>query len=153
FNNLKQVDVWEVQEIGLRDFTGLNKLETICKRLNVSHSPKLLTLSGLENVSSSLNNISIITNSLLNNINALNNITSVEETIFIQKNPYLTNCSINSVCAHLVKSGNLYVGGNSAGCNNKDEILVGCSESDIDDDMDGVMNNLDLCPDTPIDEI
>jgi hypothetical protein len=141
------------QEIGLVDFSNLNNLETISKGLTVTHSPNLISFDGLEKLSSSLTNLSVISNPLLNNINALNNIKSIEASIFIQKNPYLSNCSINSVCAHLVKSGQLYVGGNKAGCNNADEISISCSQSDIDDDNDGVMNNLDLCPNTPIGEI
>ncbi len=51
----------------------------------------------------------------------------------------------------MVKSGNLYVGGNNTGCNNTDEISTSC-EGQKDDDNDGVINALDICLNTPLGE-
>ncbi len=135
----------------LLDITGLNSLIST-GALSINNNPSLVTLNGLENLDST-EHLSIINNDNLVDLNALSNLTSIggthrllivdnenlasltgldnmmliTDSIFINDNPNLSICHVESICNHIAEGGSLHTADNASGCNDIVEVAQNCS--------------------------
>ena len=138
----------------LTDFTGLDSLESIGGGfgLTITNMDELVSLNGLNKLSSLSGGIDIISNSKLTNISALSNVISIGgiidirlnnlltdisgianidyttiTNVRIEDNPLLSTCEVQSICDYLENGSNNTIDNNATGCNTEAEVLAACS--------------------------
>jgi hypothetical protein len=112
----------------LTNVDGLGTLTSVGGNLRIQGNAALTNLNGL-NALTSINGLFNINNNLvLTNISGLGNIdpNSITE-LFIQSNPQLSNCAIESVCDYLSIESNLAtISNNAMGCDSRAEVEEEC---------------------------
>ncbi len=88
----------------LTDLTALSNLNTVGGSLRVEDNASLTTLAGLEN---------IIPGSI--------------DNLFINRNPLLSSCEVQSICEYLASpTGTVFIFDNAQGCEHPADIAVSC---------------------------
>ena len=88
----------------LTDLTALSNLTTVGGSLRVEDNASLTSLAGLENI-----------------------IPGTIDDLFINRNPLLTSCEVESVCSYLASpTGTVFIFENGPGCENPAEIAISC---------------------------
>ena len=158
----------------LKSLHGLDQLENLDQFSFIRDNSSLLSLDGLNQLNS-VNTLSLINNASLQSLNGLENLTTVNRTLIIQDNEELislnglenlisarsglritNNTNLSNFCALKVFSQNqnnraTFLG--NAINPTRQEFLDGidCGPQDTnDDDFDSVINEIDLCPNTPL---
>ena len=135
----------------LTNLNGLGNLTSIGGYLTILNNDALTSLSGLDSVSSIGGDLTIQNNHALTNFSSLENLTSISgflsiremdvltslsgldninpaiiTGVYIQKNPQLVTCNVESICSYLENSGNANISNNASGCDSVPEILAAC---------------------------
>lgn len=146
FNSLVTIDgpVYFDANPLINDFNGFNNLKTINGNFNLLYMDNLLNFEGLESLITLNGEVFILFNPLLNSLVGLDNIQYESiHYLGIEYCPNLSFCSVSSVCSYLSNNRFAFIGSNSTGCNDNQEILSRCSS---DSDGDGVFDAVDNCP-------
>ncbi len=111
----------------LTTLEGLNSLSTVSD-LSIAGCSSLTTMAGLESLIHIEGDMAITNNNGLTSLAGLENVEDIGGGLWLESNPLLTNCSILSVCYHLLEGGPIeYIYGNAEGCNSVEEIMDGCA--------------------------
>jgi len=85
-------------------------------------------MAGLENLSHIENYLTITNNNGLTSLTGLENVEGIGGSLWLESNALLSNCSVLSVCYHLLEEGEVIeIYGNAEGCNTAAEIMDGCA--------------------------
>ncbi|MBK9791771.1 MAG: gliding motility-associated C-terminal domain-containing protein [Sphingobacteriales bacterium] len=110
----------------LRNFFGLNKLDTVENNLNIAFNPNLKDFEGLQKLSNLKNaGITISNNNSLCTVNQLNKnlLLSSHYSVDISNNPNLSCCKIlDTILNNNQLTTSVYVHNNATGCNDTTEI-------------------------------
>jgi hypothetical protein len=112
----------------LTSLNGLNNLSSIGDYLQISDNDSLTSLAGLNNLTSVGSHLKISGNNTIINLSGLDNIDPESLSgLFIEYNPLLSNCAIESICEYLaLPNGNIEIHHNDSGCNSEEEIDSAC---------------------------
>ena len=126
----------------LPDFTGLESLITIEGSLNIGvtignqgaiyyfGNQSMTSLTGLDNITSIGENLSIIGNDTLSGLTGLDNLTSIGGDISVIMNNDLSSCEAQIICNYLTSpNGTVSIYNNASGCNNPAEVADACGFS------------------------
>lgn len=132
----------------LSNMSDFNSLVSINGTLKIQYNQGLTEISGFQSLTS-VNYLIIEFNNFLSNINGLNHNIAFNDGIFISENPFLSSCSIESICNKiLINSSQVQIGFNGPNCNSVAIVQQNCGLS-TDFDGDGILNTTDDCPNTP----
>jgi len=134
----------------LQNFMGLSRLQSV-GALSFTDNSTLTSLAGLEGLQTITNSVGILSNTSLVDLSALINASNLKGQIIIQANTalpslygldhlcntfinkvdvsyndHLSDCAVASICIHLTHGGVYFIGGNSTGCNTREEIINDC---------------------------
>jgi UDP-3-O-[3-hydroxymyristoyl] glucosamine N-acyltransferase len=116
---------------GLTSLTGLDNLTSIAGSLDIRFNSGLTSMTGLENLASIAGYLEISNNVGLTSITGLENLDATTITgqgLFIQDNPQLSVCAIESICDYLgVEMNATVISGNAAGCATREEVETACT--------------------------
>ncbi len=112
----------------LISMTGIENLNSIGGNLNIYCNSLLEGLTGLSGLTHIGENLSIRCNPALTSLTGLENIDAGSiERLFIEYNPNLSECAVQSICDFLASpNGDIYIYGNANGCNNQQEVQEAC---------------------------
>jgi len=79
----------QITSCNIEDLEGLNSLKYVGDFLNISFNPNLLSLSGLQSLDSLPARLDVTDNNRLNNLEGLNNLRFIGEKLDIENNPRL----------------------------------------------------------------
>jgi len=119
----------------LNNLTGLNGLSSVGGDLILSSNSSLTSLSGLDSLTSISGSLIISANGVLATLKGLDNIdeNSISH-LYIQSNPSLSTCEVQSVCAYLLSpNGSFDISSNAPGCNSLQEVEAACAWLSTDD--------------------
>ncbi len=120
------------------DFHGLENLTSVegdflIGGLNIAFwigNQSLVNLSGLENLTSIGEGLTIAGNDTLSNLIALDNLNYIGENLSIFWNSSLAECNIQSICDYLASpNGAISIYDNAPGCNSQKEVEDACAQS------------------------
>lgn len=111
----------------LVDIAALSNLYTIGGSLWITNT-RIQNLDVFQNINAINGILNISNNSELVNIEGVRNIDASTITLlFIQSNPHLSQCAIESVCDFLaLNTENAYISLNASGCENRQEVETAC---------------------------
>ena len=117
----------------ITDLDEFNGLEYINGGFSILYNSNLTNLDGLSNVLYiSDSPIALVGNTELNDISGIENIEPLTiSNIFIEDNPNLSTCHVNSICGYFGAGNFGSVVSNAPGCNTSDEILDACFTESI----------------------
>jgi len=117
----------------MTSLSGLGNLTSIAEDITISENPVLTSLTGLDNLASIGEGILISYNNALTNLTSLNNIdASTINWLYIFANPLLSSCEAKSICEYLISStGYIEIGNNAPGCNSKAEVQEDCEDLSV----------------------
>ena len=124
----------------LVDFSGLENLAAIGERLIIWSNPSLSSVAGFSNLTSIGGLLSIENNNNLTSLTGLDNIDAASiEDLYIQYNPLLSHCEVESICEYLsAPNGLAIIYENAEGCSNTWQILDSCeANSNIPEQLIG----------------
>ncbi len=128
--------LWILDNNALTSLTGLASLTTVGDFFNISNNPSLISLEGLENVTTLESfyypsvALTIKNNALLENLAGLGNADLSDGVhLYIEDNSSLSLCAQANFCNHILGGGNPNISNNAPGCNNTTEILFDCFEN------------------------
>jgi len=112
----------------LENIDALNNLISIDGTLYISYNYGLIDLRGLENTISIDGALYVRFNNGLTSLEGIDNIvSSTIGPLYINNNPLLTTCEVQSVCDYLAgPHGNCMIIYNALGCNSIEEVEVAC---------------------------
>jgi len=111
----------------LINLEGLQGLETLGLRLQISHVYNLQSLVGLDNLVS-VDNLTIQYCPVLETLDGLNELATIGSYLSIHNNPQLSYCHIEPICAYLdsAEGGVNIIHNSPLGCSNSSQILDFC---------------------------
>ncbi|MCF8347670.1 MAG: T9SS type A sorting domain-containing protein [Bacteroidales bacterium] len=131
-NNLTYVQDLVIQEnYFLQSLSGLDRLDSVGRDLNINNCNELEDLHGLESISYLGGALKVDENNALVSLSGIDSLPAESiASISITFNPMLSHCEVKSVCDYLASpNGDINVYVNSAGCNNSQEIIDACTVS------------------------
>ncbi len=112
----------------LTNLNGLDNITEILERLVIIFNPLLTDLTGLENVAGFPHFLQILFNDNLSSLAGLENMSlSNLDSLSIQENNLLSECSILNLCTFLNGGTSVFISNNAPGCNDDNEILDNCN--------------------------
>lgn len=142
-------------DTALPDLHGLESLSSIGFNLNIRNNAELVSLNGLNGALTTIGrNLFIRNNASLANLNGLASLTAIELDIDINDNALLESfCGLFPLLESSGLMGNYNATGNAVNPSTQEILAAGpCAPSANDTDNDGVLNEVDICPDTVIPE-
>lgn len=133
--NLSSVPGLRIEgNLSLTSLQGLNSLTTVAEGVYIIENPLLENFDGLQSLTSvGVGGTLIINyNDMLASLSGLENIhfdPLYQIEIWIDHNPLLSECEVNSICALLNENRIIHVSANASGCNTIDEVRSACSTS------------------------
>ncbi len=115
----------------LTTINALANLQTISGKLDIRICTELTNLNGLEQLSVIGGDLILSQNFMLSDISALDHPINISGNLTILETS-LNECSVEPICLMLNSGAGSVVADNVAGCNSANQILQGCSGSDID---------------------
>ena len=117
-----------ISSMALQSFDGLDNIYSIGGDLRVA-SIDVKSFKGFESLSFIGGNLIIQGNESLISLEGLENLTSLSsgDTLTITNNYALSNCSILPFCEFLNHYGVAIIADNSSGCNSSEEVLENCN--------------------------
>ena len=122
----------------LTSLTGLDKLTYVGKEqgypkkpgyksINIENNSLLTTLTGLNSLTHISGALTILNNNSLVSLSGIDNINDWGKEAYIQGNPSLSICEVQSICEALANdSKEIYINNNAPGCNNIPEVETAC---------------------------
>ena len=154
-------DLSVYQNYSLKNLGGLENLTTVGRNILIGGNPQFSTYSHLINLNSVGENFSILSHSLVENLNGLENLTHVGERLnisgndilnnidglknidganmtelWIQVNPMLSECAIQSICDYLaINPANTNIVQNASGCSTRQEVEDACDLINVEENQ------------------
>jgi len=111
----------------LTNLTGLEGIISIGDDIAIYNNNNLTDLNGLINITSVEHDIAIYNNAVLSDLMGLDNVEyTTIDNLYINDNPQLATCNIESICNYLENGGTATINNNASGCNTQAEVQAAC---------------------------
>ena len=112
----------------LTNLTGLEGIISIGEDIAIYNNNNLTDLNGLVNITSVEHDIAIYNNAVLSDLMGLDNVEyTTIDNLYINDNPQLATCNIESICDYLENGGTVTINNNAPGCNSQAQIEAACT--------------------------
>jgi hypothetical protein len=118
----------DISGVGVFDLSSLENIVEVRGYIKIHDCPNLNNLDGLDNIAAIYDYIQLENNEILTDISALNGIDPNSiDSLIIQGNTELSNCSIEAFCDYYLSSNSVMtIDSNNDGCNSILDFEEGC---------------------------
>jgi hypothetical protein len=143
-NKLSRVSrAYIADNYAISELKGFNELDSVIFTLDVFNCSNLVIINAFSTITF-IDQLRIIGNPFLSSIAGFDHKIDIEIIEFAQ-NSFLQNCDLISICEALWKGKQIFLSGNSSGCNTTEELTSNCGTLP-DSDSDGINDFEDNCP-------
>ncbi len=116
----------------LKSLQGLESLSYIGDNLGIFRNNILKSLQGLESLKEIGQDMRLDDNPALESVESLDHPITINGWLVISKNPLLTHCAVESVCAHIrIPQSRKAISENGEGCHSLQAVETGCAATAV----------------------
>lgn len=115
---------------GLEEIFALSNVNTIGSSLSIFDNDALVSLTGLNGITTMLGVLIIAKNNVLSSIEGIGNIYFGITDLRIFQNPLLSTCNLPRICNYITSGGTNMITNNATGCTSVAEISSACLAND-----------------------